>query len=208
MNIQFDKNLLNTFLKYFIRGVLLIVPLLLTSYIVSLAINWLDNIIKINIPGLGVIITIAGITLFGYLGSSLIVRSLFVEVEKFVVKLPLVNLIYTSLKEMIAAFVGNKKKFNTPVLIKTNLFPSIQQLGFITQVDLASLDLPGNVAVYVPQSYTFSGDLYIVSKEVVQPLSQFSGTEIMQFIISGGVTALHNMVSKNMDDKEEIGEKP
>jgi uncharacterized membrane protein len=206
MNIQFNKNLLNTFLKYFIRGVLLTLPLLLTSYIVSIAINWLDNIIKINIPGLGVIITVAAITLFGYLGTSLIVSSVFVEVEKFVIKLPLVNLIYTSLKELIAAFVGNKKKFNAPVLIKTNLVPSIEQLGFITQSDLASLDMPGKVAVYVPQSYTFSGDLYIVEKEIVEPLSQFSGAEVMQFIISGGVTALRNtgLEKEDLEDREEI----
>ena len=166
MNIKFDKNLLNTLFKYFIRGVLLTVPFLLTSYIVSIAINWLDNIVKINIPGLGIIITITAITLFGYLGSSLIVSSVFVEVEKFVIKLPLVNLIYTSVKDLIAAFVGNKKKFDAPVLLAVNLVPKIQQLGFITQSDLASLDLPGNVAVYVPQSYSFSGELYIVSKDI------------------------------------------
>jgi uncharacterized membrane protein len=180
------------------RGVLLIVPFLLTGYIVSIAINWLDNIIKINIPGLGIIITLTAITLFGYLGSSLFVSSVFTEVEKFVIKLPLVNLIYTSFKELIAAFVGNKKKFDTPVLITVNLVPRIQQLGFITQPDLANLGLPGTIAVYVPLSYSFSGELYIVSKEIVQPLSNISGTEVIKFIISGGVTALPHTADKDV----------
>jgi uncharacterized membrane protein len=197
MNIQFDKKLLNTLFKYFMRGVLLTVPFLLTSYIVSIAIHWLDNIVKINIPGLGIIITVTGITLFGYLGSSLIVSSVFAEVEKFVIKLPLVNLIYTSFKDLIAAFVGNKKKFDTPVLITKNLVPRIQQLAFITQTDLAGLDMPGHVAVYVPQSYSFSGELFIVSKDIVQPLSHISGTEVMKFIISGGVTAIRHTGHKD-----------
>lgn len=203
MNIKFDKNLLNTLLKYFIRGVLLTAPFLLTSYIVSIAINWLDNIVKINIPGLGIIITITAITLFGYLGSSLIVSSVFVEVEKLVIKLPLVNLIYTSVKDLIAAFVGNKKKFDKPVLLAVNLVPRIQQLGFITQSDLADLELPGNVAVYVPQSYSFSGELYIVSKDIVKPLHHVTGTEVLKFIISGGVTALHSHTKKDMGQPAE-----
>lgn len=188
--IKFDKKLLNTLLAYFIRGVLLIVPFALTGYIVSMAINWVDRIIRINIPGLGMIISIAAITLFGYLGSSLLVRSIFDAIEKFVIKVPLINLIYTSLKELIAAFVGKKKKFDKPVLVTVNIERMIQKIGFITQTDLKNLKLPGSVAVYVPQSYGFSGELYIVPKEIVKPLHGLSGTEVMKFIISGGVTDL------------------
>lgn len=190
MNIQFDKKLFNVLLRYFIRGVLLIVPFALTGYIISIAINWMDRIIRINIPGLGMIITVAAITLFGYLGSSLLVRSIFDAIEKFIIKVPLISLIYTSLKELIAAFVGNKKKFDKPVLVTVNLERMIQKIGFITQPDLERLNLPGSVAVYVPQSYSFSGELYIVPKEIVKPLLNLSGTEIMKFVISGGVTDL------------------
>ncbi len=201
MNIQFDKKLVNTLFKYFIRGVLLIVPFALTGYIISIAINWMDRIIRINIPGLGMIITIVAITLFGYLGSSLLVLSIFDAIEKFIIKVPLISLIYTSLKELIAAFVGNKKKFDKPVLVTVNLERMIQKIGFITQPDLESLNLPGNVAVYVPQCYSFSGELYIVPKEIVKPLPGLSGTEVMKFIISGGVTALQ--VVKDEEGVEE-----
>lgn len=190
MNIRFDKKLFNVLFRYFIRGVLLIVPFALTGYIISIAINWMDRIIRINIPGLGMVITVAAITLFGYLGSSLLVRSIFDAIEKFVIKVPLISLIYTSLKELIAAFVGNKKKFDKPVLVTINAERRIQRIGFITQPDLENLNLSGSVAVYVPQSYSFSGELYIVPKEIVKPLSNMSGTEVMKFIISGGVTAL------------------
>jgi uncharacterized membrane protein len=188
--IQFDKKLFNTLLAYFIRGVLLVVPFALTWYIISIAVNWVDSFIRINIPGLGTMITIIAITFFGYLGSSWLVRSIFDAIEKFVIKVPLINLIYTSLKELIAAFVGKKKKFDKPVLVTVNLERMIQKVGFITQTDLESLNLSGSVAVYVPQSYSFSGELYIVPKEMVKPLPNLSGTEVMKFVISGGVTDL------------------
>jgi uncharacterized membrane protein len=200
MKIQFDRKLFNILLRYFIRGVLLIVPFALTVYIISIAINWMDRIIRINIPGLGLIITLVAITLFGYLGSSLLVRSMFDAIEKFFIKVPLISLIYTSLKELIAAFVGNKKKFDKPVLIKFNLDCTIQKIGFITQSDLESLNLPGSVAVYVPQSYSFSGELYIVPKEIVKPLLNMTGTEVMKFVISGGVTGLQ---TRQEEEKEE-----
>jgi uncharacterized membrane protein len=200
MNIQFDKKLINTLFKYFMRGVLLIVPFALTGYIISIAINWMDHIIRINIPGLGMIITVVAITLFGYLGSSLLVRSVFDAIEKFIIKVPLISLIYTSLKELIAAFVGNKKKFDKPVLVTVNMERMIQKIGFITQPDLESLNLPGNVAVYVPQSYSFSGELYIVPKEIVKPLPGLSGTEVMKFVISGGVTALQAVKDEGVEE--------
>jgi uncharacterized membrane protein len=187
--MKLDKKLLNRLLTYFMRGLLLTFPLALTVYIISWGLNWIDSLVKIKIPGLGLTILLSAITLFGYLGSSLLVRSLFDSIEKYIIKIPLISLIYTSVKELIAAFVGNKKKFNKPVLVILDKQQQIQRLGFITQPDLIQLHLPGKVAVYVPHSYNFSGDLYIVPNELIIPLA-ISGTEIMKFIVSGGVTGL------------------
>lgn len=201
--VKLDKQLLNTLLAYFIRGVLLIVPFALTGYIISLALNWMDSIIKIKIPGLGMAIVLIAITLFGYLGSTLLVKSLFDVVEKLIIKVPLINTIYTSLKELIAAFVGNKKKFDKPVLVTVDKERSIKKIGFITQQELEMLHLPENVAVYVPNSYSFSGDLFIVPKDLVTLLPDISGTEIMKFIISGGITAIQ---PTNEEESMEIAD--
>ena len=72
----------------------------------------------------------------------------------------------------------------------------MHKLGFVTQKDLKSINLPGNIAVYVPHSYNFSGDLFILPKEVVTPVN-FASTEIMKFVISGGVTDLYNEEEKH-----------
>ncbi|MEN0016356.1 MAG: DUF502 domain-containing protein [Bacteroidota bacterium] len=190
--MKFNKPLLNNLLAYFLRGLLLVVPFALTGYIISLALNWIDRIIKLNIPGLGIAILLVTITFFGYLGSNLLVKSLLDLVESLVNRIPLISTLYTWLKEFTAAFVGNKKKFDQPVLVVVNQQEEIRRLGFVTQHALDGLHLPGSVAVYLPHSYNFSGNLYLIPRQAVTPLA-ISSTEVLKFILSGGVTGLQDL---------------
>ena len=187
--MEFNKQLLSRLFGYFMRGILLAVPAALTVYIISLALHWIDGLIGISIPGLGIAILLVSITFLGYLGSTLLVKSLLKLTEDLIAKLPLISSIYSSLKELLIAFVGKEKKFNKPVLVMMNEEGQLQKLGFITQVDLKELNLPGSIAVYIPDSYNFSGNLFILPKGAVMPLD-ISSTEIMKFILSGGVTGL------------------
>src|SRR5690606_2440300 len=107
----------NRFLKYFLRGLLFVVPLALTFFIIFQTIQWLDNLIPYKVPGLGLLTIVAAITLVGYLASTLLAGPIFHMLEDIMVKVPLVNIIYTSLKDLIDAFVGDKKKFDKPVLV-------------------------------------------------------------------------------------------
>ena len=68
-------------------------------------------------------------------------------------------------------------------------YSGLEKLGFITQKDLSKLGIEGKVAVYLPHSYNFSGNLYIVPIENVTPIDA-SASESMKFIVSGGVTEL------------------
>src|SRR5690606_34484336 len=99
-------------LNYSLRGLLFLVPVALPLYILVVSIQWLDGLIPVAIPGLGLLIILVGITLFGYLGSTLLVKPFFDLMEELLIKVPFVNLIYTSIKDLIGAFVGDKKKFN------------------------------------------------------------------------------------------------
>jgi len=101
--------------------------------------------------------------------------------------LPLVSLIYFSVKDLISAFVGDKKKFNQPVLVLMNRESGIRKIGFITQTDLSNLGLDDAVMVYCPHSYAFSGELYLVPAENVKLLTM-SSSEAMKLIVSGGVS--------------------
>lgn len=175
--------------RYFFRGLLFLVPLALTVYIIIQSISWLDGLIPVKVPGLGLLIILVTITFFGYLGSTLLVKPFFDILEKLIVKLPLANIIYTSLKDLMVAFVGDKRKFNQAVLVVMNSDFGVHKLGFITQDDLTHLGMPGKVAVYLPHSYNFSGNLFIVPRENVVPIDA-QGADVMKFIVSGGVAGL------------------
>ncbi|MEM1408975.1 MAG: DUF502 domain-containing protein [Bacteroidota bacterium] len=180
---------LNRVLTYFFRGLLFVVPVALTIYIIYQTLDWLDGLIPINIPGLGLLVILAAITLLGYLASFFITRPIFVQFERYFTKIPLVNILYSSIKDLIGAFVGDQKKFNIPVTVALDSNGTILKVGFITKDDLSSLDLPGFVSVYLPHSYNFSGNHFLVEKDKVKRLNM-NASSAMKFVVSGGVSGL------------------
>jgi uncharacterized membrane protein len=183
------------FFKYFIQGLLITVPIGITLWVIFKIFGWvsgmlarLDLLIDPFSPILAVIIIIALIFLVGFLGSYYLFTPLFSRIEKAIEKAPLIKIIYSSIKDFLSAFVGNKKRFNKPVLVLIDKANDIRQLGFITQSDLSDLNLGTDmVAVYMPMSYAFSGKLIIVPKQNVTAVD-ISAADAMKFIVSGGVT--------------------
>jgi uncharacterized membrane protein len=174
-------------LRYFFSGTLFIVPLVATAYFIFVSFQWLDNRLNLPYPGLGFAIIIAVITLIGYLSTNYIFKTFGSWFDRGMNRIPLIKLIYSTVKELLGAFVGDKKKFNKPVLVRINKDNNIYQLGFITQPDLNELGLNDMVVVYFPHSYAFSGIHYFVSRDNIKPLN-VSGPAAMKFIVSGGVT--------------------
>ncbi len=99
---------MNSVVKYFLRGLLLVIPVGLTTYILVAAITWIDNLIDVGFPGSGLLIILCAVTLIGYIGSTLIARPIIDLFERILNRLPLVRIIYSSLKDLISAFVGDK----------------------------------------------------------------------------------------------------
>ncbi len=172
-----------------------LVPIGLTIYIVyqiyafvsGLLIDYIRPIIHVNIPLLDLLIVLALIALVGLLGDTFIFRPVKNLVNKAFMKIPVINLLFTSLKDILSAFVGKERKFSSPALVKINHLTNLEKLGFITQEDLSNIGVRDKkVAVYFPHSYNFSGELFIVPAEQVTPLD-LPSSEVMKFIVSGGV---------------------
>ncbi len=180
---------LKRFIAYFFRGLLFVVPLSLTIFIIFRILEWLDGLIPVNIPGLGLLIIVVAITLLGYFASFFITRPFFELFDKYVTRIPLVNIIYTSIKDLIGAFVGEQKKFNVPVTVALDGNNKVLKVGFITRQDLDQIDLPGYISVYLPHSYNFSGNHFLVDKTLVNPL-HMNSADAMKFVVSGGVSGL------------------
>ena len=179
----------NKILTYFFRGLLFTVPLVLTVYVLAMAIQWIDGLLGLKTPGVGLLIIFGFMTVFGYLTVFFITRPFFEFLQKGVEKLPLVSLIYTSLKDLIGAFVGDKKKFDKAVLVQLDEGGSVFKMGFVTQENLEALGLFDMVSVYLPHSYNFSGNQFIVPKHRIRPVD-INSTKAMKFIVSGGVSGL------------------
>ena len=176
-------------IRYFLRGLLFVVPTAITVYLIWFAVESIDGLLQLSIPGLGLIIILGSITLLGFLGSSFLARPVFAAFERVMQRLPLVNIIYTSLNDLITAFVGEKRKFDKPVLVQLTPDSNLLKMGFITKSDMQELGLPGMVSVYLPHSYNFSGNHFLVKREYVQPIN-IPSVEIMKFIVSGGVSGI------------------
>ncbi len=174
--------------RYFINGLLVSVPLVATIYVVYAIFTKIDSIFRFEVPGAGFLLTLITITAVGFISSNFLTKGLVRFVDRVFTRLPLVKMIYTSIRDLIGAFVGDKKSFDKPVLVTLSPASNIQAIGFITRENLENIGFSDKVAVYFPQSYNFAGNLLVVPKVQVSPLTVDSG-DIMAFIVSGGVAS-------------------
>jgi uncharacterized membrane protein len=188
-------------LNYLIKGLLIVVPIAVSIFIVVWAVttvdSWLNvnNILGVNphtgesrnIPGLGLLTVLTIILLAGIFVTNLVTEPMYNWFQRMMQRLPLLNFIYSSIKDLTEAFVGDEKKFNHPVLVEVE--GGLKKIGFLTQNDLHKLDLPDEVAVYFPLSYSFAGQLCIVKRDKVADLNM-TAADAMKLVVSGGVSGL------------------
>ena len=146
-----------------------------------------------TIPGLGFLLVLILVTLIGWVSSSFIVSRILDLLDKLLQQTPGIKYIYSSIKDFLKAFGGNRKKFDKPVLVSVDAIDT-WRLGFITQNDLTQFELAEHVAVYVPLSYSLTGVVYFVHKEKIKPVANMNSAEAMKFVISGGVTDLEENI--------------
>jgi uncharacterized membrane protein len=176
-------------LNYFFRGLIVVAPLAVTIYICFAIFTSIDNWLGFRVPGVGFLLTIVVITLIGFFASNLITRGLLAAVESTLQRLPFVRLLYGSTRDLLNAFVGEKRRFDKPVLVTPVPQSGIRVLGFLTQESLSVIGMADHVTVYIPQSYGFAGQLIVVPATQIAPLAAESA-DVMAFIISGGVTQI------------------
>ena len=173
--------------SFFVKGLLLLAPVYVTGYIIFNLLDSLDSQFFVQYRGTGLVVLIGIIMIVGFLGSTFISVPVVQIFEVAIIRIPLVGIIYSSLKDLIGAFVGDKKKFNQPVRFMLNKENGIQKIGFVTQEDLQFIEIKDSVMVYCPHSYAFSGELFIVPFASITLLN-FPASDVMKMIISGGVS--------------------
>src|SRR5580692_5000665 len=195
------KKLFKALLNYFIKGLLIVVPLGAAFLLIFWAVRGIDNALNLSgillttksgkplyIPGLGILNVLVLILIAGILVTNVVTEPIKRWFNRWLNRLPFFKFLYSSIKDLTEAFVGEEKKFNEPVLVECNEF-GLKKIGFLVQKDLAALQLPGEVAVYFPYSYSFAGQVIIIAADKVKPIDK-SAADMMKFVISGGVSGL------------------
>ena len=204
------RGFLKKLLQYFLQGLIVLAPIGITIWVVISLFNLVDDILPniihtfapslirkdiegnlIKIPGLGFVVVIAVVLSVGWLSSLFAVGRLVALLDTVLEKTPGIKFIYSSVKDFLEAFAGNKKKFDKPVLVNVDA-PDVWRIGFITQQSSADFGLADHVTVYVPHSYAISGITYIVTKDRVRTLHHLSASDAMKYTVSGGVTDVHD----------------
>jgi uncharacterized membrane protein len=186
-------------MQYFLQGILLMAPLAIVIYILYALFvtvdGWLsrhlEGVFGFTIPGSGLLLLFISLTLLGYLGQTALIKPLKRTAGKLIKKIPLLNLLYSSINDLFSAFMGKEKKFNTPVKVLFNEENNLWKLGFITKKTMLEIGHIELAAVYFPHSYNFSGELYLLPANRVHVIDM-SPAEVMKFIVSGGVTRFDN----------------
>lgn len=188
---------------YILNGVLVTVPIVIVVYIIykvlvilSIPVNTImesdltaseKELVGHDISPLGILILLFVLLAIGFLWAKLISEPLKVRMAKWLDKIPM----YKSIRDLMNAFVGSKKMFNKPVLVKLNSASEVEMIGFVTDEDLKELgdDQEGKIGVYMPMSYSFSGHLVVVPRRNVKKIDR-SSVDIMKYVVSGGIVEI------------------
>jgi uncharacterized membrane protein len=202
------KSILSLLARFFFQGIIALAPIGVTLWIVVTLFNWVDNFLPnllntlfpirfaaVNgeipkVTGLGFLVALLLVLIVGWLSSLFFVERLVSIFDKLLERTPGVKIIYSSVKDFLEAFAGNKKKFDQPILVNVDA-TDVWRIGFITQNDSAHFGLENFVTVYVPHSYAISGITYIVPPTRIKKLPKGLGAaEAMKYVVSGGVTTM------------------
>lgn len=196
-------------LQYFLQGLLVLAPVLITFYVLFSVVTSIDNLIpiftettsrgevKVQNYGLGFLIIIFIIIAIGYFSYFFISNRVIIFVDKMMQRLPGLKHIYSTTRDFFEAFAGDKKKFTYNVLANVD-DNDVWRIGFVTKDDMEEFGLKDYVSVYVPMAYSVAGNVYIIPKDRIKPITHISASQTMKFAVSGGVTSI-------VDEDEKLG---
>src|SRR6185312_6009169 len=134
-----QSRLVKNFISHCVQGLIVVAPVVVTVFVFYKIFDFVKNtnpFPKIVNPYLDPLIILVGtivfIYLIGLLSASIFFTPVYVRLEKGVERVPFIRVVYSAVKDLFSAFVGNKRKFNRPVLVTIDKANDIKQIGFVT----------------------------------------------------------------------------
>ena len=194
-------------LQYFLQGLLVMAPILITFYVLFSVVSSIDNllpiftvrengVVKVQNYGLGFLVIILFIIIIGYFSYFFISNKILLFLDKLMQRLPGLKHIYSTTRDFFEAFAGDKKKFTHNVMANVD-DNDVWRVGFITKDDMREFGLKDYVAVYVPMAYSVAGNVYVIPRSRIKEITHISSSQTMKFAVSGGVTDIEEEEKKS-----------
>jgi uncharacterized membrane protein len=186
-------------LQYFLQGLLIMAPLAITAYAIYWVITSVDSLlpiftykdaqgnVKVQNYGIGLVIIVGVLVLIGYFSSFFITTRVVNFVDRVLERTPGIKYIYSTTRDFFEAFAGDKKKFTQNVLANVD-DNDVWRFGFITKDDMEDFGLHNYVTVYIPMAYSVAGNVYVIPKQRIKPITNINAAQTMKFAVSGGIT--------------------
>ena len=190
--------------RHFITGLLVIVPLWMTWFVLAKLVKWVDRVLAVlpqdyrpetwlpfPIPGLGVILTLLVIQFVGIMGANLIGRSVVNSLEKVLGRIPVVRGIYGSVQQMLRQLVAvDSNKFRKVVLMRYPGGENLYRIGFVTgerEMKLKNVPPEKLLHVFLPNSPNVAtGHFFLVAESQVLE-TDITTDQAVRLIMSGGL---------------------
>ena len=205
--------------KYFLTGLLVLIPISLCIYIIKIVITAADRLlgllppqynpetyIPFPIPGLGIIVTLVLIFLVGLVTANFVGKRVLDGIELVFAKIPLVRTIYTGAKEVVQTFIHDRPaQFRQVVLIE---YPrkGVYCIAFVTGLPMGEIasKVDGDfINLFIPTTPNPTSGFYVlVSREEVIPLN-ISIEDAFKLIMSAGMS----MPTRQIELQKEAGQR-
>lgn len=204
--------MISRFTRVFFRGLMALLPIIITLYLIFILAWWAEEtmrgILTIVLvdpeglgedeiaplvryyPGMGLVLAVLLIFLFGLLLNAYFVKRIYVHAESLMQRIPIIKSIYGASKDFLSYFTSmQRQKMNQVVLVR---LPNTDKklLGLITRESFE--DLPegiggeNHVAVYLPMSYQVGGYTLILPRDEVE-LVDMSIEDCLRFVLTAGI---------------------
>ena len=189
--ISFFSKIIEFILSCFFRGIILFAPFFLTFYIISICFNISKDILGLGLNNYCILGILSSIILCGYFTKNIIIKSLYNILELVILRIPGINFVYSSFKDLTSAFIDKKVNFDKPVLVCINATTpdiDIKKIGFITNENIDIIGENDEVAVFIPQSFSImiTGEIILVPKNKLKKLDEKYAKTLIKFVMSGG----------------------
>ena len=178
--------------QYFLTGLVALLPLAITLYIgyrIFTMFDALGKMLRVNVPGFGLLVTLVLITLFGLLVSNFLGQQFVALYEWFFARVPVLRTVYDAVKQLVSTFSDQKGGTFQSVVLVPYGGGGGRSFGFVTR----NATEDGKVAVFVPFSPPTGGLLVLYPPEDVEQVG-LTVEEAMKIVLSGG-TLLPSSVS-------------